>query len=113
MHSARACFIENLAPVMTPGERAVLDSWYSLLTTDMDMEVDLVIYLRTSPQVALTRVQGRSRDEEMQIPGEFFTNMHQLHEVSKLRKCYPEQVGATILCKFNFLGLVVGPLLHA
>jgi len=80
VHSARACFIENLAPVMTPGERAVLDSWYSLLTTDMDMEVDLVIYLRTSPQVALARVQGRSRDEEMQIPGEFFTNMHQLHE---------------------------------
>ena len=82
VHSARACFIENLAPVMTPGERAVLDSWYSLLTTDMDMEVDLVIYLRTSPQVALARVQGRSRDEEMQIPEQFFTNMHQLHEVN-------------------------------
>ena len=82
VHSARACFIENLAPVMTPGERAVLDSWYSLLTTNMNMEVDLVIYLRTSPQVALARVQGRSRDEEMQIPEQFFTNMHQLHEVN-------------------------------
>ena len=82
VHSARACFIENLAPVMTPGEMAVLDSWYSLLTRDMDMEVDLVIYLRTSPEVAVARVQGRSRDEEMQIPEQFFTTMHQLHEVN-------------------------------
>ena len=51
----------------------------------MDMEVDLVIYLRTSPEVAEARVQGRSRDEEMQIPAEFFINMHQLHEVGTPR----------------------------
>ena len=81
LHSARACFIENLAGVMTTGEMAVLDSWYSLLTREMDMEVDLVIYLRTSPGVAMSRVQGRSRDEEMQIPEQFFIKMHQLHEV--------------------------------
>merc|ERR1719383_752152 len=80
VHSARACFIENLVSVMTRGEAAVLDSWYSLLTTEMDMEVDLVIYLRTSPSVATARVLGRSRDEEMQIPEQFFINMHQLHE---------------------------------
>ena len=46
-----------------------------------DMKVDLVIYLRTSPSVATARVLGRSRDEEMQIPEQFFINMHQLHEV--------------------------------
>ena len=101
MHSARACFIENLVSVMTQGEAAVLDSWYSLLTAEMDMEVvmiifhqhdydqyvmqvDLVIYLRTSPAVATARVLGRSRDEEMQIPEQFFINMHQLHEVQNV-----------------------------
>ena len=43
VHSARACFIENLVSVMTRGEAAVLDSWYSLLTTEMDMEVVMII----------------------------------------------------------------------
>ena len=43
VHSARACFIENLVSVMTRGEVAVLDSWYSLLTTEMDMEVRMTM----------------------------------------------------------------------
>ena len=43
VHSARACFIENLVSVMTKGEAAVLDSWYSLLTTEMDMEVRMTM----------------------------------------------------------------------
>merc|ERR1712029_595724 len=48
IHSARACFIENLVPQMTQGEVAVLDAWYNLFnsSSNMDMEVDLVIYLR-------------------------------------------------------------------
>ena len=69
LHSARACFVENLAPVLTSGEVAVLDSWYRLLDTnpDLDMEVDLVIYLQTSPEVSISRVQSRSRSEEQQV----------------------------------------------
>ena len=69
LHSARACFVENLAPVLTSGELAVLDSWYRLLDTnpDLDMEVDLVIYLQTSPEVSISRVQSRSRSEEQQV----------------------------------------------
>ena len=43
VHSARACFTENLVPVLSPGEAGVLDAWYQLLTREMDMEVDLVI----------------------------------------------------------------------
>ena len=53
VHSARACFTENLVPVLSPGEAGVLDAWYQLLTREMDMEVDLVIYLRTSPEVEI------------------------------------------------------------
>ena len=52
IHSARACFIENLAPVMTKGELSVLDSWYGFFaspeTQHVDVGVDLVIYLRVS-----------------------------------------------------------------
>ena len=85
VHSARACFIENIRPDITGGEMAVLDSWYGLLTNNnnnnkYDMGVDLIIYLRTSPEVALTRVRGRQRSEEQEIQLEFFKKMHSLHE---------------------------------
>jgi len=81
VHSARACFIENIRPSITGGEMAVLESWYDLLTNNnYDMKVDLIIYLKTSPEVALTRVRGRQRSEEQQIQLEFFTKMHRLHE---------------------------------
>jgi len=82
IHSARACFIENLVPQMTQGEVAVLDAWYNLFnsSTNMDMEVDLVIYLRTNPEVARDRVMSRNREEELEIPKSFFQRMHQLHE---------------------------------
>lgn len=82
LHSARACFIENIRDQITSGEMAVLDSWYRLFTTTSigDMEVDLVIYLQTSPEVAQSRVKGRAREEEEEIPMEFFIRMHRLHE---------------------------------
>ena len=82
IHSARACFIENIRPAITGGEMAVLDAWYDLLTNNKnyDMGVDLIIYLQTSPEVALTRVRGRQRSEEQEIQLEFFKRMHGLHE---------------------------------
>ena len=82
VHSARACFIEYIRPSITGGEMAVLDSWYDLLNNhkNYDMEVDLIIYLQTSPEVALTRVRGRQRAEEQQIQLEFFKKMHSLHQ---------------------------------
>lgn len=82
IHSARACFIQNIRRSITEGEMAVLDSWYKLLTDNKvyDMGVDLIIYLQTSPEVAMERVRGRQRQEEQEIPLEFFLRMHQLHE---------------------------------
>jgi len=82
IHSARTCFMEQLKPVMTSGEMAVLDAWYSTLTDrpEFDMGVDLIVYLRTSPEVAMSRVKSRSRQEEEAIPLEYYQRMHQLHE---------------------------------
>ena len=51
VHSARACFIENLKPILNNGEMEVLDSWYRLFTDQpaFDVDVDLVIYLQVRP----------------------------------------------------------------
>jgi len=82
LQSCRYCFVEQLGPVMTPGEREVLHSWYRLLhdQKEFDIDVDVVIYLRTDPDVIYERVAKRNRKEEMKIPLSYFKEMHRLHE---------------------------------
>merc|ERR1711942_21167 len=82
LFSCRHVFIENLAPMLTGGEVAILDGWYSLLVNrpEFDTKVDLTIYLRTSPQVAFERVRGRGREEESPITIQHIQKLHDLHE---------------------------------
>jgi len=82
LHSARKVFMENLRESLTSGEMAVLDSWYDLLLRrpEFDTEVDVIVYLRTSPQVAYERMVSRARSEEATLPLEHFQRLHALHE---------------------------------
>merc|ERR1712168_1476731 len=82
LHSARSCFIEMLKSVMTKGEMVLLDSWYDVLTSrpEFDTDVDLIVYLRTSPEVAMSRVKSRNRSEEQAIPLSYYQMMHKLHD---------------------------------
>jgi len=82
LYSCRHVFIENLRPKMTGGEMAILDGWYDLLVNrpEFDTKVDLTVYLRTSPEVALQRVKSRGRSEEMGMGLEHFQRLHTLHE---------------------------------
>jgi len=80
--SARKVFIENLRSQMTSGEVQILDSWYNLLVSrpEFDTKVDLIIYLRTTPQVAYERMTSRARPEEATLPLQHFQRLHKLHE---------------------------------
>ena len=82
IHSARAIFMELLKPVMTEGEMTVLESWYDLVNErpEFDLGVDLIVYLRTSPETAMARVKSRGRQEEEGITLDYFQKMHRLHE---------------------------------
>jgi len=82
LQSMRHVFIENLAPMMTGGELAILDGWYNLLVKrpEFDTTVDLTVYLRTSPEVAYQRVIARGRPEEASLGIEFFRKVHSLHD---------------------------------
>ena len=66
--SAHHVFAENLARknLMAKSECAVLTEWFNFLTTASKIEVgvDLVIYLKTSPEVALERLRKRQRSKE-------------------------------------------------
>ena len=41
---------------------------------------------QTTPEVAMSRVKSRNRQEEMEIPAEFFYNIHHLHEDWLIRR---------------------------
>jgi len=51
---------------LPPSEHSVLNAWYEFLTSEelhedpkFDTKVDLIIYLRTSPEMALERIKKR------------------------------------------------------
>jgi len=82
--SAKYCFVENLmkSGKMPLSEYEVLSSWFDFLLTSpqVDLGVDLIVYMRTSPEVALTRLMERGRGEEHLIAKQYIDDLHQLHE---------------------------------
>eukprot|EP00088_Acartia_fossae_P031317 TRINITY_DN3222_c0_g1_i1.p1 TRINITY_DN3222_c0_g1~~TRINITY_DN3222_c0_g1_i1.p1 ORF type:complete len:270 (+),score=43.62 TRINITY_DN3222_c0_g1_i1:88-810(+) len=84
IHSARYCFVENLYRTgkMTGSELEVLSHWFDFLVNspELDLKIDLIVYLRTEPEKALERIRERNRGEETGIPVEYLEQLHQLHE---------------------------------
>lgn len=68
LYSARHCFVENLwrEGKLASSEFGVLCEWFKFLTSspEIDVGVDLIVYLRTAPEVAWERVKSRARSEE-------------------------------------------------
>ena len=52
-------------------ELEVLFSWYDWLNSHIGLPLDLIVYLRTSPEVAYERLKARGRKEETGVPMEF------------------------------------------
>ncbi|KAK2708928.1 hypothetical protein QYM36_014529 [Artemia franciscana] len=91
LYSARYCFVENLRQkgYMDGAEHAVISEWYDWIFDKLDLTVDLIIYLRTSPVIASARIQRRSRNEENKIPLEYLQGVHNLHEEWLIKKKCP------------------------
>jgi len=82
IYSAKYCFVENLrnGGTMPEVEYTVLTEWFDWLIANQSCDVDLIIYLRTSPEVVHDRVKKRCRNEESAIPLDYLRNLHLLHE---------------------------------
>uniref|UniRef100_A0A914XDP9 Deoxynucleoside kinase domain-containing protein n=1 Tax=Plectus sambesii TaxID=2011161 RepID=A0A914XDP9_9BILA len=80
--SAKYCFVENLrtAGLMPPVEYAVLSEWFDWLITNWHLEVDLIVYLRTKPEIVCERLRKRHRSEEMAVTLDYLSKLHNLHE---------------------------------
>lgn len=80
--TARRCFVNNLhdSGLLHPGMFHVLNEWYDFINEAHPVQCDAIIYLRTSPQVALARVQARARKEETTISKVYLKQLHERHE---------------------------------
>jgi len=91
--SARYCFVENLKQEgkLQSSEYEVLDAWFRYLneSPDIHLEVDLLVYLKTSPQVAYERLKKRNRGEEHLISLDYVKDLHSLHEEWLLNHRFP------------------------
>ena len=71
LFSARYVFVENLysMKLMNKVEYNVYDEWYKYLINDQSnkISVDLILYLKTDPEVCLERIKQRDRKEETKI----------------------------------------------
>jgi len=86
LHSARYCFIENARKEgINNVACSLLEDWFEMLIENIPLKVDLIIYLRTSPHIAMARTQGRRRKEEEDLKLEFFDRIHHVHDNWLLR----------------------------
>lgn len=82
LYSARYCFVENMlkSGALHPGMYNILQEWYGYIASTEQIKADLIVYLRTSPEVVYGRMKERARSEESCVPLEYLKELHELHE---------------------------------
>ncbi|XP_031563172.1 thymidine kinase 2, mitochondrial-like isoform X2 [Actinia tenebrosa] len=87
-YSAFFCFIENLylSGMLSQVEYSVFQEWFEYLAEHQKPHVDLIIYLRTSPEICFERMQKRRRSEESSVSMDLLTSLHERYEEWLLKK---------------------------
>ena len=95
-------------------DQSLLKHFFAMVRDNEGLKADVIIYLRTSPEIALTRVRSRNRQGEENVSLDYLTDLHQyydnwlLHEdnvivvdVDDFDKVCPEQIYARVM---SYLG---------
>jgi len=82
IYSARYCFVENLyqRKILQDAEYEILNYWFQMLISNDLCHLDLIIYLRATPETCLERIQARHRSEEGIIDLDYLRTLHECHE---------------------------------
>lgn len=82
LFSSRHCFAKNLAKnkLIDDPSFELLKQWFDFFIKQFNIELDFIIYLRTSPSTIIKRIEKRNRREEKAIDLEYLNNLHSLHE---------------------------------
>jgi len=82
IYSAKNVFIEKMARdgSISSFSSTVLDNMFEYLVGQENMHIDLILYLRSSPEVVYKRMMERNRNEEKSVPLEYLQAIHDAHE---------------------------------
>jgi len=82
IYSAKYCFVENLhrSGQMADVDHVVLTQWFDWILDNHKVDVDLIVYLQTSPETVYERISKRCRKEETTIPLTYLQTLHDLYE---------------------------------
>jgi len=78
-----------IAGFMKTEEKVVLDEWYQWLRDEKMANVDLIVYLRVSPEVLAKRIKSRGRKEEKNVSLDTLRTLHNFHEDWLIKKVHP------------------------
>jgi deoxyadenosine/deoxycytidine kinase len=79
--SGKHCFFELIKEKLSPLESSVLaENFDIILNTPWMKKIDLIVYLRCTPETAYKRLKLRNRDSENSVSLELITKLHELHE---------------------------------
>ncbi|XP_042234925.1 deoxynucleoside kinase-like isoform X2 [Homarus americanus] len=82
LQNNRYCFLESghdCGHLKEP-EYSVLCEYYDLLESKLDIGIDLIVYLRTTPEVVHSRMMKRGRSEEADVPLKYLKVVHSYYE---------------------------------
>ncbi|XP_014468352.1 PREDICTED: deoxynucleoside kinase-like isoform X2 [Dinoponera quadriceps] len=76
------CFLENMKRTnkIFNVEATILEKWYDWSIENANIKTDLIVYLRTTPEIVYQRMQARARKEEESVPLEYLRQIHEIHE---------------------------------
>ncbi|XP_076638490.1 deoxynucleoside kinase isoform X2 [Colletes latitarsis] len=76
------CFVEHMkrTKIMSNVEVMVLQDWYDWCIKNANIETDLIVYLRTSPEIVHQRMKKRARKEETAVSLEYLKQIHSIHD---------------------------------
>ncbi|XP_023946561.2 deoxynucleoside kinase [Bicyclus anynana] len=82
VHSSRHCFVENSKQQehLQEAEYEVLAQWFDYTEKNLDVSLDLIVYLRTTPTTVWERMLQRGRAEESEVPLEYLQQVHESYE---------------------------------
>lgn len=91
VYSGYYCFEHNLCKsgMMSSAEHSVHHEWFDWITKRQQPQLDLIIYLRTSPETCMQRIKARSRTEEKTLPMELLCALHERHEEWLIQEKFP------------------------
>ena len=65
---------------LSESDMGVLENWHEKLVREQDYEPNLIIYVRSSPDVAMERIRKRARESEREISMDYVEKIDMLHE---------------------------------